>query len=468
MSANWTHTTLGAIADGTNGAVDGPFGSNLKASSYSKSGIPVIRGSNLSIGLSRFDSSEFVYVKDETLERLKRSECLPGDIIFTKKGTLGQTGFISNDLKYKKYLLSSNQMRLRVNTSIADPEYVYYWVSSNESIEKIKRDSEFTGVPKINLDYLKKFPIKLPKLAIQKSTANVLRSIDNKINLNTQTNQTMESIAQAIFKSWFVDFEPVKAKMAVLADGGTREQAELAAMGAISGKGEAELAQLQQQNPEHYQQLAETAALFPSAMVESELGEIPEGWDISSVEQQYKVEMGQSPKGESYNENGHGTLFYQGRAEFGTRFPTPRLFTTEPKKFASRGDILMSVRAPVGDLNIANNACCIGRGLAALNHKLGGTSFAYYELKSLHHVFDRFNGEGTVFGSINQKDLKSISVIKPSAELVYQFRQAVESIDSQIYFNASQNVSLANLRDTLLPKLLSGEIDLSDIQSEVA
>lgn len=239
-------------------------------------------------------------------------------------------------------------------------------------------------------------------------------------------------------------------------------------MGAISGKGEAELAQLQQQNPEHYQQLAETAALFPSAMVESELGEIPEGWDISSVEQQYKVEMGQSPKGESYNENGHGTLFYQGRAEFGTRFPTPRLFTTEPKKFASRGDILMSVRAPVGDLNIANNACCIGRGLAALNHKLGGTSFAYYELKSLHHVFDRFNGEGTVFGSINQKDLKSISVIKPSAELVYQFRQAVESIDSQIYFNASQNVSLANLRDTLLPKLLSGEIDLSDIQSEVA
>ncbi|HEY0892478.1 MAG TPA: restriction endonuclease subunit S, partial [Cellvibrio sp.] len=150
-----------------------------------------------------------------------------------------------------------------------DPLFTYYFLKTI----RFSDYSDKAAVPGINRNHLHKAIVKVPSDPIyQRHLALKLWELDKKIHLNTKTNQTLESIAQAIFKSWFVDFEPVKAKMAVLADGGTREQAELAAMGAISGKSEAELAQLQQQNPEHYQQLAETAALFPSAMVESELG----------------------------------------------------------------------------------------------------------------------------------------------------------------------------------------------------
>ena len=209
MSDSWTRYTLGEIAETNSGAVDGPFGSNLPASCYKESGIPVIRGSNLSIGMDRFKEDTFVYVSKDIFNKLSRSECLPNDIIFTKKGTLGQTGIIPSDSIHKYYLLSSNQMRLRVDNSKADPNFVYYSVSSQQSVTKIRQDSEYTGVPKINLDYLKKFPIQLPPLSEQKAIAHILGSLDDKIELNRQMNETLEAIAQALFKSWFVDFDPV-------------------------------------------------------------------------------------------------------------------------------------------------------------------------------------------------------------------------------------------------------------------
>ena len=216
----WTWTTLGEIADkGGYGLVDGPFGSNLPASCYVDNGIPVIRGSNLSLGSARFVADNFVYVSLETAEKLARSKARANDIIFTKKGTLGQTGFVPSDSMYDEFLISSNQMKLTVNKAVAYPLYVYYYVSSKQSQEKIKRDSESTGVPKTNITYLKDFPILLPPLNKQFQVADILASLDDKIELNRRLNQTLEAIAQAIFQSWFVDFDPVKAKQAALALG---------------------------------------------------------------------------------------------------------------------------------------------------------------------------------------------------------------------------------------------------------
>ncbi|EJL6275115.1 restriction endonuclease subunit S, partial [Vibrio cholerae] len=209
MGSEWSETTLGDIALGTDGAVDGPFGSNLPASAYTENGYPIIRGSNLSVGLDDFKDHEFVYVPEEVFQRLSRSECKAGDIIFTKKGTLGQTGLIRSEHRFDRYLLSSNQMRLRVDPSKAFPEYVYYWVSSQKAINKLIKDSECTGVPKINLAYLKSFPISLPDLGTQKSIVDVLGALNKKITLNRQINQTLEQMAQTLFKSWFVDFDPV-------------------------------------------------------------------------------------------------------------------------------------------------------------------------------------------------------------------------------------------------------------------
>lgn len=173
--------------------------------------------------------------------------------------------------------------------------------------------------------------------------------------------------------------------------------------------------------------------------------------------------MGQSPSGNSYNEDGQGAVFFQGRAEFGFRFPTVRLFTTEPKRMALKNDTLMSVRAPVGDLNIAHEDCCVGRGLAAIRSKDNHQSFVHYTMFSLQKELDVFNGEGTVFGSINRNSLNAMPIKLPPKELIDEFEDLVSPIDALILSNHDATCRLKAIRDTLLPRLLSGELDVSDL-----
>ena len=176
------------------------------------------------------------------------------------------------------------------------------------------------------------------------------------------------------------------------------------------------------------------------------------------------ITMGQSPSGSSYNEDGVGEVFYQGRAEFGFRFPKRRLFTTEPKRMAETGDVLLSVRAPVGDLNIAYERCCIGRGLGAIHSKTGHSSFVLYTMFALRSQLDVFNGEGTVFGSINRDALNAIPIDIPPVTEIAQFEAVAHPIDELIRANYEENCRLEAIRDSLLPKLMSGEIDVSDVQ----
>ena len=154
-----------------------------------------------------------------------------------------------------------------------------------------------------------------------------------------------------------------------------------------------------------------------------------------------------------------GTVFYQGRAEFGTRFPTRRLFTTEPKRIAKKFDTLMSVRAPVGDTNIANEDCCIGRGLAAIHSNDRHQSFIHYTVLFLRSKLDVFNGEGTVFGCINRDALNNMEVIIPSKIDLDKFEKIVTTMDTDIFNRSEENDRLKNIRDTLLPKLMNGEIE---------
>ena len=175
------------------------------------------------------------------------------------------------------------------------------------------------------------------------------------------------------------------------------------------------------------------------------------------------ITMGQSPSGKSYNEDGIGEVFYQGRAEFGTHFPTRRLFTTEPKRMAEAGDVLLSVRAPVGDLNVAYEKCCIGRGLAAVHSKIGNNSFILYTMMASKPRFDVFNGEGTVFGSINRESLNTMPIEVPPMEMIVKFEDMAHPIDEMIRIRYEENCRLETLRDTLLPKLMNGEIDIEDV-----
>jgi len=186
-------------------------------------------------------------------------------------------------------------------------------------------------------------------------------------------------------------------------------------------------------------------------------------WAEGTLSNIADITMGQSPSGSSYNEDGNGTVFFQGRAEFGFRFPTVRLYTTEPKRMACANDTLMSVRAPVGDLNVAHTDCCIGRGLAAIHSKNNHQSFVLYTMFSLKKQLDVFNGEGTVFGSINRNSLNEMPILIPSSEKLDEFEALVAPMDAAIRNNYDEICRLEQLRDSLLPQLMSGELDVSGI-----
>ena len=296
-----------------------------------------------------------------------------------------------------------------------DPDFIYYGMTIlGKHLNYLSKTS--TAVPIINKTTFSNFSIIVPTIEEQKSIAHILSTLDDKIEVNNQINKTLENMAQAIFKQWFVDFEfPNEEGEPYKSSGGE--------------------------------------------MVESELGMIPKGWEVGKLDDIATIVMGQSPKGTSYNEVGEGEVFYQGRTDFSSRFPIRRLFTTEPKRMANDGDVLMSVRAPVGDLNVANERCCIGRGLSAISSSADLSSYILYVMHDLRERLNVYNGEGTVFGSINQKDLKSIKVISScDNKTEIAFDDLIQPIDRMIRNNEDETRRLINLRDRLLPKLLSGEI----------
>ena len=333
------------------------------------------------------------------------------DIVFARTGnSTGRSYFYDSrdgELVYAGFLIKFSLDPQKVN-----PLFIKYYAISEAYRGWIASFNTGSTRGNINAQTYANMEIPLPSRSQQDLTVDILSSLDSKIRWNTQINHNLEEQAKAIFKSWFVDFEPFQ-----------------------NGK-----------------------------FVDSELGKIPEGWRVGTLNEIADITMGQSPQGASYNENAVGTVFYQGRAEFTDRFPSRRLFTTEPKRMANAGDVLLSVRAPVGDLNIANEPCCIGRGLAAIHAKNGFASFIFYTMQALKTELEKYNGEGTVFGCINKDSLSSQKVIIPPRNIIADFESIASSLDCQYFVDFNENIHLAQLRDTLLPKLMSGEIDVSEVE----
>lgn len=288
-----------------------------------------------------------------------------------------------------------------VTAKDVDPRWLYYSLTTKQVTEYLSRiaDSHTSAYPAFNPDVIEKLELPFPSSPEQRTIAYILGTLDDKIELNRRMNETLEAIAQAIFKSWFVDG---------IADG------------------------------------------------------IPKGWREGTVSEDFEITMGQSPPGETYNEAGKGLPFFQGRVDFGFRFPTLRVYCTAPTRKANPGDTLVCVRAPVGDLNMAAHQCCIGRGLAAVRHKTGSRSYTYYAMHALRKDFDRFEAEGTVFGSMGKKDFHAIRYVVPPEEKVKDFESLVGPLDQLIDNNEQESRTLAAIRDALLPKLLSGEIRVGE------
>ncbi|HDR1281843.1 TPA: restriction endonuclease subunit S, partial [Pasteurella multocida] len=296
--------------------------------------------------------------------------------------------------------------------------------------------------PKLSKGILEKIEIDFPCYEKRKRVNQFLGSLDNKIDLNTQTNQTLEQIAQAIFKSWFVDFDPVKAKVDVLANGGSQADAERAAMQVISGKTDAELTQMQQTQPDAYKTLEKNTALFPSEMVESELGNVPKGWGVSTIGDSVQTVGGATPSttNEEFWSNGHihwTTPKDLSSAKDKILLNTDRKITEAGLKKISSGllpinTVLLSSRAPVGYLALTRIPVAINQGYIGIicSDKLS----CYYVLQWCQANLDEIKGRasGTTFAEINKKTFREMRVLIPNNELIKVYDLQVEKLYKKI------------------------------------
>lgn len=301
--------------------------------------------------------------------------------------------------------------------NVLHPDYLIMWFSRPEFDRYARFKSHGSAHEFFDMDEMRDVELPIPSIEQQKEIIAEYEAVEQRIQLNKKLCVKLEETAQTIYRHWFVDFEFPSPSF-----GGTEGRPYKS---------------------------------FGGEMVECEelAKEIPKGWRVGKLEEVAKIIMGQSPEGESYNQDGNGEIFYQGRTEFGFRFPSIKIFTTDPKRRAKKGEILMSVRAPVGDLNIATHDCCIGRGIASLNCKTGKNSFLFYLLLRVRNQFDVSNDEGTIFGSITKEDLHGIRVLIPNDSVRINFNNYIEIVDNKIKTTSLQTQKLEELKSLLLGKM---------------
>jgi type I restriction enzyme S subunit len=302
----------------------------------------------------------------------------------------------------------------------------------------------------LNLKDIRSLPIPIAPQTERDAIVETASALENKINLNHQINQTLEQMAQAIFKSWFVNFEPVKAKIAALKAGGSDEDALLAAMQAISGKGETELTRLQAEQPEQYAELRATAELFPSAMQDSELGEIPEGWSVPSFEDITVAKQGKylakdkmsptiSPDSNVPVWGGNGILGYTKSCSY----PAPVILMT------CRGSNCGLIRHTESEAWVSNNAF-------ACSPRIGSVWFllTYFNASSFDDCISGSAQPQITYSALRSKRL----AIPIHEETCKRYSALIQAMFDQIIHLRNEALSLENLRDALLPKLLTGEL----------
>jgi type I restriction enzyme S subunit len=327
---------------------------------------------------------------------------------------------------FERGIINQALLRIRLNNELVDDNFFYYLFKEliSKRITSGSGDSTIPNFPA--LEVIKNIEIELPDLLIQEKIGKIISAYDDKIEINNKINFEVEQMVKTLYDYWFVqfDFPDVNANPYKSSGG---------------------------------------KMVYNSVLKR----EIPKNWEVKDLSDIANITMGQSPPGESYNEQGEGKVFYQGCTDFGNRFPTIRKYTTSPTRFAKGGDILLSVRAPVGTMNIAKEDCCIGRGLAALNSKDDCMSYLYEVMINLKQIFDRRNVNGTTFGSITKDDLFSLKVISPVKEILLKYDDITRPFFEKQNLIGVQNQELAQLRDWLLPMLMNGQVTVGNAEEMV-
>ena len=397
----------------------GPFGSDVKKEFYVDNGVPILNGSNLQGFKLQEDS--FGYLTKEKADSLKKCNAHRGDIIVTHRGTLGQIVYVPINSKYDRYVISQSQFRFRCKADLVDVQYLVYYFHTREGQYKILANASQVGVPALAraTSTFRLIDIKLPPLATQRRIASILSSLDRKIELNNKINADLEEMAQAIFKNWFVDIEPFK-----------------------DGK-----------------------------FVDSELGMIPEGWKVGRLDEIADVVGGSTPskaKPEYYTQKGIAWLtpkdlsnhpaVYSSRGEIDI---TEEGYNSTSTKLMPKGTVLFTSRAPIGYISIAQNDICTNQGFKSLVPKEAGTCFLYCFLKYVTPEIEN-KSTGSTFKEASGSLMKSLQVIMPEQKVFEDFETIVSPLFARIESLEKENSRLSLLRDTLLPRLMSGELEVPE------
>jgi type I restriction enzyme S subunit len=408
MISNIQYTTIGEIAD-----VKG--GKRLKKGKVVQDEIadhPYIRV--VDFREDGLDSSNVKYITEDAYRDVARYTINPDEIYISIAGTIGRVGIIPPSFSGAN--LTENAAKITAINRAFDKRFVMYYLRSEFGQAEISSKIVGTSQPKLALFRIKE--IRIPQFSTphQQKIAAILSAYDDLIENNLRRIKILEEMAQTIYREWFVKFRfPGHQKV---------------------------------------------------KMVDSSLGKIPEGWEVKRLGAVCSILMGQSPKSEFYNTNGEGLPFHQGVTDFGERFPKTRVYCTFPGRIAEVGDILFSVRAPVGRLNLADRKIIIGRGLSAIRNLDGYQYFTFHQLKEIFKEEDIMGG-GTIFKAVTKGDMERIEFLYPRKEHLALFEKICSPMAEQLAALGKKNRILRQTRDLLLPKLISGELDVSELDIKI-
>lgn len=347
-----------------------------------------------------WDSVPFCPIEDEDR---KRFALQPGDIVVARTGaTVGYAKLIREEVDA---VFASYLVRFRVDEEKAYPRYVGHLVESSTYKSFVQSQVGGAAQPNANAQVLGTFKFSLPPRREQEKIASVLTAYDELLENNRRRMGLLEEAARQLYHEWFVRLRFPGHEHVKIKDG------------------------------------------------------MPEGWELKTLGELAEITMGQSPESQHYNDVGEGLPFHQGVADFGDRFVSHRIYCTVQNRVAEAGDILCSVRAPVGRLNITLDKIVIGRGLAALRSRADHQSLLFQQLRA-HFFEEDLIGSGAIFASVTKKEFEAQEILNPPTRLANAFEDVSRPLDKQLRVLAQQNEKLRSARNLLLPRLMSGKISV--------
>lgn len=330
----------------------------------------------------------------------------PPGVVTGRYGTIGEVHFVDEPFWPLNTTLYVQDFKGN------DPRFVAYLLEALDLAGLVAS----AAVPGINRNHLHPLIVRIPDVDLQRQLAGTMAAFDDLIENNRQRMALLDEMARLTYREWFVHFR-------------------------FPGHEEVEL-------------------------VESSLGSIPENWDSETLVDAARLVMGQSPRSEFYNDQRVGFPFHQGVTNFGARYPEHKKWCTQEKRVAEQGDVLLSVRAPVGRINVAPDRLVIGRGLAAVRSKRDAQVFLFETLREVFAEEDSMGG-GTIFKAVTRKDLERIGLVRPPEAVVAAFESTVGPMFNLVANLEQQNRALIDARDLLLPRLISGDLDVSEFHLDL-